>query len=138
MITMDSSEVAARIAGERAEKSRQHSQEEYVKSAVDYARECGWVKEEQLPMLQERYLVPIYRKYLEIIQEVQAENPPASEFQESVRVLNFCLEATHRIGTTDSNNILLSVAAYRRQTRSEYADYAVTAMQEFLCPLLAT
>ncbi len=46
---MDSFEVAARIAAERVEKSRQRSQEEYVKATVDYARVCGWVKEVQLP-----------------------------------------------------------------------------------------
>lgn len=133
---MESNDGSRNLALERERKSQVKIEAEYSAEVIEYALQGGWIKEAQLPLLREKYLQPIHRKYLEIIEEIKADNPPVLELQEAIRFLNFCLESTRRIGSTDANNILRSVADYRRQARSEYADYAVTAMQDCLNTIL--
>ncbi len=121
---------------EREEKSRIQTEEEYIDMGVQYALSRGWVKETEKDILVEKYLKPIYRKYLEIIEELRKEEVPESEVAKIVLRMNYCLEATRRIGSTDPNNIIRSIEDWKNQARDEYTEYALTSLLDLVSEVI--
>ena len=114
----------------------------YLDMCVDYALKTGWVKPEQKDVLVNEYLKPIYQKYLEVIDELKTEVAAESDAKEVheaiIKRLNYILERTHRIGSTDHNNITRAIYDYRdRFCRSDmYLEYAATSLADFVSELL--
>ncbi|KKU52001.1 MAG: hypothetical protein UX72_C0011G0045 [Parcubacteria group bacterium GW2011_GWA2_47_10] len=104
----------APINQEREDKSRVRTEQEYVDMCVQYALSIGWVKEAQKDFLIEKYLKPIHRKYLEIIEELRKEKVPEDDLAKTVLRMNNCLESTRRIGSTDPENIIRSIEDARK------------------------
>ncbi|HEU0050924.1 MAG TPA: hypothetical protein VFQ60_02610 [Patescibacteria group bacterium] len=105
---------------------------EYVDAAVKYALSVGWVRETQRNLLIEKYLRPIYRKCLEIMEEIKKEHPEPEEWADVVRWLNAALEATWRIGSTDPQNILRGLYTDYKRARNFLTSYAMLALYEFI------
>lgn len=117
---------------EREEKPRVRTEQEYVDTVVQYALSTGWVKEAEKDILVEKYLKPIYRKYLGIIEELRKEEIPESELSKIIMRMNNCLESTRRIGSTDPNNIIRSIEDSRNRAQDEYTEYALTSLLDFV------
>ena len=122
----------APINQEREDKSRVRTEQEYVDMCVQYALSIGWVKEAQKDFLIEKYLKPIHRKYLEIIEELRKEKVPEDDLAKTVLRMNNCLESTRRIGSTDPENIIRSIEDARNRAQDEYAEYALTSLLDFV------
>lgn len=113
------------------------SENDYIQKSVDYALSIGWVKESQKTQLIEKYLRPVYKHSLDIVCDVKKNGlEEGEEFDRVIRKLNWCLEATRRIGSTDPTNILRTIADYRRNVRSNEEEYAVDSFYEFVAKLL--
>ena len=131
-----------RESTEPKDESKMIGESAYVNACVDYALKTGWVKPEQKDILINEYLRPIYRKYVEVIQEVKDEVAAESDAKEVlktiIRRLNHILERTHRIGSTDHNNITREIYDYLNMfCRSEtYLEYAATSLADFISKLL--
>lgn len=123
---------------EKAEKSKVMSEGDYFSMATEYALGSGWVKENEKDILKEKYLQPIFAKYLETIEELKAEKDKISEeeLSDAIYWLNQCLEATRRIGSTEPKNILRTVLDCKRLARNDYSQYAVMAMYELIVDIL--
>ena len=114
----------------------------YLNMCVDYALKTGWVRSKQKNVLIEQYLKPIYRKYIEVLDEVKEEIATEEDAETRIgmiiRKLNLILEGTQRIGSTDHNNITREIYDYRdRLCRTdEYLEYAATSLADFISELL--
>ncbi len=114
----------------------------YVNACVDYALKTGWVKPEQKDILINGYLLPIYHKYDEIINEIKGEiatEPNAEETLKTItRRLGHILDRTRRIGSTDPDNIRHSIYDYRDMfcQSDMYLEYAITSLADFISELL--
>jgi len=114
----------------------------YINACVDYALKTGWVKPEQKDLLINEYLLPIYRKYVEVIKEVKGEVAAETDAKEVIKIvirrLGHILDSTHRIGSTDHNNITRAIYDYRdRFCKSDtYLEYAATSLADFISELL--
>ncbi len=119
--------MAAKREKEKTERARVRSHGEYVDSVLAYARSTGWVKEAEIPTLVQEVLEPVFQEYLDIVSLLQEEDAPREDSDDAIARLNGCLESTQRIGSTDKNNILLSIsdAKARAQRRSDVAAGAV-------------
>ncbi len=119
--------MAAKREKEKTERTRVRSREEYVDAVLAYARSTGWVKEDGIPALVKEVLDPVFQEYLDIVSLLQEEDAHREDIEDAIARLNGCLESTHRIGSTDKNNILLSMsdAKDRAQRRSDIAAGAV-------------
>src|SRR3989344_4872304 len=114
------------------EKSSIQTEQEYIDECVRYALSGGWVKEAKKDILVDDYLKPIYRKYLGIIEDLRKEKVPERELGMIILKMNYCLEATRRIGSTDPNNIIRSIEDFRNQARDEYTEYALTSLLDYV------
>ena len=121
-----------KIPNSNQERSRIRTEQEYIAMGVKYALSTGLVKEAQKDLLLEKYLKPIYRKYLEIIEELRKEKVPEDELAKIVLKMNNCLEATRRIGSTDPDNIVRSIQDSRDRAQDEYTEYALTSLLDFV------
>lgn len=127
---------------EPKDESKLMDEKAYLDMCVDYALKTGWVKPEQKDILIEEYLKPIYKKYIEAVNEVKSE--AASEKDEEqilktvIKRLNHILERTKRIGSTDQNNITRSIYDYRNRfcQADDYVEYAATSLADFISRLL--
>lgn len=116
------------INKETEKKCQVQTEQEYIGMCIEYALSTGWVKEQQKDILVEKYLKPIYQKYLEIIEELRNEEIPEGELAKIIIRMNNCLEATRRIGSTDPENIIKSIEDLKNQAKDEYAEYALTSL----------
>lgn len=114
----------------------------YIKTCVDCALRSGWVKPEKKDILINEYLLPIYRKYIAVIEEIRNEVASESDAEELISKiinhLNHILEITQRIGSTDHNNITRSIYDYRHMFcySNTYLEYAATSLADFIHELL--
>jgi len=131
-----SKELHEKLKKKIEEESRIRTENEYIDAAVHYALSCGWVKEEQKDLLIEKYLKPIYQKYLEIIDDLRKEKVPEKELANIILRMNNCLESTHRIGSTDPDNIIRTIKDSRNRARDEYTEYALTSLLEFVSDII--
>ena len=118
------------------EKVRVRTEQEYVDMSVQYALSTGWIKEAEKEILVGKYLKPIYQKYLEVIEELRKEDVPENELAKIVLKMNACLEATRRIGSTDADNIIRSIADLRNRSHDDYTEYALTSLLVFVSELI--
>ncbi|MBI2046271.1 MAG: hypothetical protein HYT28_02535 [Parcubacteria group bacterium] len=118
---------------QKKERSRIRTEQEYVDKCIQYALSSGWAGEEQKDALIEKYLKPIYQKYLEIIEDLRTEKIPEDEIEKIISKMNDCLESTKRIGTTDPNNIIRSIEDYKNFVAKDiYTEYALKSLLEFV------
>jgi hypothetical protein len=120
----------------RQEKRNVQTEEEYIAAAVEYALSGGWVKKEQEGILVEKYLKPIYGKYLEIIEELKKREISKEELEMIIIKMNSCLESTRRIGSTDPQNIIRTIEAWRNDAQDVDTEYALTSLLDFVSEIL--
>lgn len=116
----------------------------YFETCITYALSVGWVKEQQVPILKDRYLSPIYRKYRDLLEEVEEaltkdQDPKKEEKMHWIRLrLIHILESTRRIGSTDSANIVRTIQDYVNWSclSEEYLEYAATSLEEHIRDLV--
>ncbi|MDD5341293.1 MAG: hypothetical protein PHC97_02540 [Patescibacteria group bacterium] len=101
------------------------SEGDYVDESVDYALSTGWVKKEEKELFIKKYLAPIYKQYLEILEDLKKEKMSETEMKEIIRKLNYCLEATRRIGSTDPSNIMMTIRDILKGSKSSAQEYAL-------------
>lgn len=122
------------------EKGKKHmfqTEQEYIAMGVEYALSTGWVKKAQQGILVEKYLKPIHKKYCEIIEGLRNEKEVSEEdLRVVVRWLNYSLESTRRIGSTDKDNVIKAIEDYRGRAPYPYANYAVESLLEFVKEVL--
>ena len=119
------------------EKSKLISEEDYLKNSIDYAISGGWVKADDVKNLENNYLKPIYQLYLEIIEDVKKEKDLSEEdLKNTIRYLNYCLEATRRIGSTDSVNIFRTIADDYKSSDNRFVKYALIYFSDELIKIL--
>lgn len=119
------------------------TEEEYINLCVTYALNGGWVEENQKDLLINKYLKPIYSEAVRVLEEVtpevEKEKDPVWSTQEIknfvVAKLNTCLNATRRVGSTDSNNILRTIKDGTK-TGSTWSRYVAEAMYEKVSEIL--
>lgn len=118
---------------EEEAKSHVRTEREYIAMGVEYALSTGWVKKVQKDVLVEKYLKPIHKKYREIIEELKNEKEVSEkDLKVVVRWLNYSLESTRRIGSTDKDNVIMTIEDYRDRVPYPYAHYAVESLLEFI------
>jgi len=117
---------------EKDKKSRVKTEREYIDMCVQYAQSTGWVKGTDVDVLIDKYLRPIYKKYSEIISDLQRDKVPENELAKIILRMNNCLEATKRIGSTDPNNIIKSVEDSRNRARDVNTEYALTSLFDLI------
>lgn len=121
-----------------APKGEVLNEQQYYQECVDYALSTGWVKKEEKDILIEKYLKPIYQKYLEAIEEVKDEirsdEDSGTTIEELIEKLNIIMERTKRIGSTDPTNITRSIGDFYRWScrQDHYTDYAATSLGQFI------
>lgn len=117
----------------------------YLDICVEYALHAGWVKPEGKDILVEQYLKPIYRKYIEVIEEVKAEigTEQSKQYEKTdlktiIREVNHILEQTQRIGSTANENITRGIDDYCKMfcRKGTYLEYATTSLAQFISDLL--
>lgn len=127
---------------EQKEEGKVMDEKVYFDMCVEYAISTGWVKLKEKDVFIEKYLKPIYQKYLETIEEVKMEiaSGPDKEIllKKIIKRLNHILERTARIGSTDPGNITRSIDDYYRMFCREdvYIEYAATSLAQFISDLL--
>ena len=114
---------------------------EYFKEGVDYTLDMGYVQPEEKEILIKKYLRPIYREYIKVLQEVKKELNQESEpyitIDKVIEKLNPILERTRRIGCTDPSNILREIEDYSRFACNEtYTGYAAESLYEKVAEVL--
>jgi hypothetical protein len=108
------------------------TEEGYIEMVVSYALSGGWVTENQKDLLIEKYLKPLYKHAQEILEDVKKNGlDDPSDLPRIIRKLNWCLEATRRIGSTESSNILKTITDYKQTLKSDEEEYAVSSFYEF-------
>lgn len=118
---------------EKENRFRVQSEQEYITLCVEYALSTGWVKEAQQDVLVEKYLKPIHKKYCEIVEELKNEKEVSEEdLRVVVRWLNYSMESTRRIGSTDKDNVIKAIEDYRDRAPYPYTHYAVESLLEFI------
>lgn len=119
------------------------SEDEYFNQCVEYGTGLGWIKPGEKDILIEKYLSPIHQKYLELIgevkQEVSQQEDGEAILASVIKKLNICLEQTKRIGCTDPQNILRSIADYYRFACQDetYTEYAVHLLHQTITQVLS-
>lgn len=112
------------------------SEQDYIDNCVQYALSGGWVKETEKDILIDKYLKPIYQKYLEVIADLKKEMTNANELAAIITKMNFCLETTRRIGSTDPNNILRSIQDIKRSAQDTYSEYAIASLAQAIAEIV--
>ena len=117
-------------------------EDQYYQDCVEYALSTGWVKKKEKNILKDKYLKPIYQKYLGLIEEVKneikTENNPGTTIEDIIEKLNLIMERTRRIGSTDPGNITRSIGDFYKFSCREdtYTEYAAMALYQFMAEII--
>lgn len=114
------------------------NEEKYYQECIEYALDTGFIKEKQVDILRDKYLKPIFQKYLDIMREVddeiKLEEAPGPTIEKIIEKLNIIMERTKRIGSTDPGNITRSIKDYYDFSckNDTYVEYAAMALYQFV------
>lgn len=118
------------------------NEDQYYGDCIEYALSTGWVKKKEKDIFKDKYLKPIYQKYLGLIEEVKneikTENNPGTTIEDIVEKLNLIMERTRRIGSTDPGNIIRSIRDFYKFSCREdtYTEYAALALCQTITEII--
>ncbi len=119
-------------------------EEEYFSECLDFAQKNNHLSPEQLEEIREKYLIPIYRKYQEVIKVVEMEIEKTEEEGSSlssgmvIEVLNGILKKTRKIGTFHFQEIIKLIFEYYHTKcgKEIYCQHAALSLAHFIAGLL--
>jgi len=121
------------------DSTEQIGENNYLELCVNYSTGLGWIKENQIPLLKENYLKPIYAAYCKAIDDVKnglnGEQDHERILKNIVKLLNKMLFYTRRIGVTDRGNIYKGIMdlydwTTRKAISNEYEEYAMALLMQ--------
>ena len=121
------------------DSTEQIHEEYYLDFCVKYSTGLGWIKQDQIPLLKENYLKPIYAAYCKAIDDVKnglkTEQNHEEILKNVIKLLNKILFHTRRIGVTDHGNIYKGIMdlydwTTRKAISNEYEEYAMALLMQ--------